>query len=183
MRTVVINGIDPGLAAKPPIRPVVSACGCDGDQVVCPLAAKVIRARVRGLSGATSGRNWSSAPQYEHRRDTAPVVSGVRDLLDDACTVLPALGSTGWPSVRRTADDTRQLAAGPAPGFADPSRGRSRRRRFLMAPWTAELGVSNSFRLGPPHDRRCQRATGRVDEQTIAALDSLGFGDRVSLWR
>ena len=32
------------------------------------------------------------ATQYEHGRDTAPAVTGVRELLDDACAVIPALG-------------------------------------------------------------------------------------------
>lgn len=91
------------------------------------------------------------------------MVSGVRDLLDDACTVLPALGEyelaeceaglrpmtpDNLPLVQRL--DSRTLVAA--------GHGRS---GFLLAPWTAEQIVSNSFRLGPPHDRRCQRATGR----------------------
>ncbi len=61
-----------------------------------PLPQRVlIRARVRGRQAIWCHvrTGWSSAPpNTKHRRDTAPVVSGVRDLLDDACTVLPALG-------------------------------------------------------------------------------------------
>ena len=60
-----------------------------------PLPQRVIRARVHGrqvylvprADGVVVG-----ATQYEHGRDTAPVVTGVRDLLDDACAVVPALG-------------------------------------------------------------------------------------------
>jgi len=56
---------------------------------------KVIRARVHGRQVTLVPRADGvvvGATQYEHGRDTAPVVSGVRDLLDDACAVLPALG-------------------------------------------------------------------------------------------
>ena len=60
-----------------------------------PVPQRVIRARVHGrqvylvprADGVVVG-----ATQYEHGRDTAPAVTGVRELLDDACAVVPALG-------------------------------------------------------------------------------------------
>ena len=60
-----------------------------------PVPQRVIRARVHGrqvylvprADGVVVG-----ATQYEHGRDTAPAVAGVRELLDDACAVIPALG-------------------------------------------------------------------------------------------
>src|SRR5271166_5643087 len=91
---VIANGIDaPALWPGLPVRPVKGEVlrlrwrkGC------MPLPERVIRARVHGrqvylvprADGVVVG-----ATQYEHGRDTAPVVSGVRDLLDDACAVLP----------------------------------------------------------------------------------------------
>src|SRR6201990_3343491 len=87
---VIANGIDaPSLWPGLPVRPVKGEVlrlrwrkGC------MPLLQRVIRARVHGrqvylvprADGVVVG-----ATQYEHGRDTAPVVSGVRDLLDDAC--------------------------------------------------------------------------------------------------
>jgi glycine oxidase len=80
------------------------------------------------------------ATQYEHGRDTAPAVWGVRELLDYACTIMPALGEYEFgecaaglrpmtpdnlPIVGRL-DDRTLVAAG---------HGRS---GFLLAPWTAE---------------------------------------------
>jgi len=142
---VIANGIDaPALWPGLPVRPVKGEVlrlrwrtGC------MPLPHRVIRARVRGrqvylvprADGVVVG-----ATQYEHGRDTAPVVSGVRDLLDDACAVLPALGEyelaecaaglrpmtpDNLPIVRRL--DARTLVA--------TGHGRS---GFLLAPWTAE---------------------------------------------
>ena len=84
------------------------------------------------------------ATQYEHGRDTAPSVTGVRDLLDDACAVLPCLGEyeiaecaaglrpmtpDNMPLVGRL-DDRTLVAAG---------HGRS---GFLLAPWTAERMIA-----------------------------------------
>jgi glycine oxidase len=80
------------------------------------------------------------ATQYEHGRDTAPTVTGVRELLDDACTVLPALGEY----------ELVECAAGLRPTTPDnlPVVGRldervlvaagHGRNGFLLAPWTAE---------------------------------------------
>jgi glycine oxidase len=80
------------------------------------------------------------ATQYEHGRDSAPAVTGIRDLLDDACAVMPALGEfelaecaaglrpmtpDGLPIVGRL--DERTLVA--------TGHGRS---GFLLAPWTAQ---------------------------------------------
>jgi glycine oxidase len=146
---VIANGIDaPALWPGLPVRPVKGEVlrlrwrkGC------MPLPQRVIRARVHGrqvylvprADGVVVG-----ATQYEHGRDTAPVVSGVRDLLDDACAVLPALGEyelaecaaglrpmtpDNLPIVQRL-DERTLVAAG---------HGRS---GFLLAPWTAEQVVS-----------------------------------------
>jgi glycine oxidase len=152
---VIANGIDaPTLWPGLPIRPVKGEVlrlrwrkGC------MPLPQRVIRARVHGrqvylvprADGVVVG-----ATQYEHGRDTAPVVSGVRDLLDDACAVLPALGEyelaectaglrpmtpDNLPLVHRL--DARTLVAA--------GHGRS---GFLLAPWTAEQIVSELTPVG-----------------------------------
>jgi glycine oxidase len=152
---VIANGIDaPALWPGLPVRPVKGEVlrlrwrkGC------MPLPQRVIRARVHGrqvylvprADGVVVG-----ATQYEHGRDTAPVVSGVRDLLDDACAVLPALGEyelaecaaglrpmtpDNLPLVHRL--DARTLVAA--------GHGRS---GFLLAPWTAEQIVSELSPVG-----------------------------------
>jgi glycine oxidase len=152
---VIANGIDaPALWPGLPVRPVKGEVlrlrwrkGC------MPLPQRVIRARVHGrqvylvprADGVVVG-----ATQYEHGRDTAPVVSGVRDLLDDACAVLPALGEyelaecaaglrpmtpDNLPLVHRL--DARTLVAA--------GHGRS---GFLLAPWTAEQIVSELAPVG-----------------------------------
>ncbi|MBY0441945.1 MAG: glycine oxidase ThiO [Mycobacteriaceae bacterium] len=152
---VIANGIDaPTLWPGLPVRPVKGEVlrlrwrkGC------MPIPRRVIRARVHGrqvylvprADGVVVG-----ATQYEHGRDTAPVVSGVRDLLDDACTVLPALGEfelvecaaglrpmtpDNLPLVRRV--DSRTLVA--------TGHGRS---GFLLAPWTAEQIMSELAVVG-----------------------------------
>ncbi|BBX90286.1 glycine oxidase ThiO [Mycolicibacterium boenickei] len=142
---VVANGIDaPKLLPGLPVRPVKGEVlrlrwrkGC------MPVPQRVIRARVHGrpvylvprADGVVVG-----ATQYEHGRDTAPVVSGVRDLLEDACAVMPALGEyelaetaaglrpmtpDGLPIVERV-DERTLVAVGHG------------RNGFLLAPWTAE---------------------------------------------
>ena len=142
---VIANGIDaPSLWPGLPIRPVKGEVlrlrwrrGC------MPVPQRVIRARVHGrqvylvprADGVVVG-----ATQYEHGRDTAPAVTGVRELLDDACAVIPALGEyelaecaaglrpmtpDGLPIVERL-DDRTLVAAGHG------------RNGFLLAPWTAE---------------------------------------------
>ncbi|MDA3660890.1 glycine oxidase ThiO [Mycobacterium xenopi] len=152
---VIANGIDaPTLWPGLPIRPVKGEVlrlrwrkGC------MPVPQRVIRARVHGrqvylvprADGVVVG-----ATQYEHGRDTAPVVSGVRDLLDDACAVLPALGEyelaecaaglrpmtpDNLPLVRRL-DERTLVAAGHG------------RNGFLLAPWTAEQIVSELIPVG-----------------------------------
>lgn len=142
---VIANGIDaPALWPGLPVRPVKGEVlrlrrrpGC------MPLPQSVIRARVHGrpvylvprADGVVVG-----ATQYEHGRDTAPSVNGVRDLLDDACAVLPALGEY----------ELVECAAGLRPMTPDniPLVGRLDERTlvatghgrsgFLLAPWTAE---------------------------------------------
>lgn len=146
---VIANGIDaPTLWPGLPVRPVKGEVlrlrwrrGC------LPVPQRVIRARVHGrqvylvprADGVVVG-----ATQYEHGRDTAPAVTGVRELLDDACAVMPALGEyelaecaaglrpmtpDNMPIVRRL--DERTLVA--------TGHGRS---GFLLAPWTAEAVVA-----------------------------------------
>lgn len=142
---VIANGIDaPSLWPGLPVRPVKGEVlrlrwrrGC------MPLPQRVIRARVRGrqvylvprADGVVVG-----ATQYEHGRDTAPAVSGIRELLDDACEVMPALAEYEFA----------ECAAGLRPATPDnlPIVGRLDERTlvatghgrsgFLLAPWTAE---------------------------------------------
>jgi glycine oxidase len=142
---VIANGIDaPTLWPGLPIRPVKGEVlrlrwrrGC------MPVPQRVIRARVHGrqvylvprADGVVVG-----ATQYEHGRDTAPAVAGVRELLDDACEVMPALGEY----------ELAECAAGLRPVTPDnmPVVGRLDERTlvaaghgrsgFLLAPWTAE---------------------------------------------
>lgn len=142
---VIANGIDapslwPGLAVRPVKGEVLRLRwrrGC------LPVPQRVVRARVRGRQVYVVPRSDGvvvGATQYEHGRDTAPAVSGVRDLLDDACTVMPALGEYEFaeaaaglrpmtpdnlPLVHRL-DERTLVAAG---------HGRS---GFLLAPWTVE---------------------------------------------
>lgn len=142
---VIANGIDaPTLWPGLPIRPVKGEVlrlrwrrGC------MPVPKRVIRARVHGRQVYLVPRRDGmvvGATQYEHGRDTAPVVTGVRDLLDDACAVVPALGEyelaecaaglrpmtpDGLPIVERV-DDCTLVAVGHG------------RNGFLLAPWTAE---------------------------------------------
>ncbi|TDL00421.1 glycine oxidase ThiO [Mycobacterium paragordonae] len=152
---VIANGIDaPTLWPGLPVRPVKGEVlrlrwrkGC------MPLLRRVVRARVHGrqvylvprADGVVVG-----ATQYEHGRDTAPAVSGIRDLLEDACAVMPALGEYEFaecaaglrpmtpdnlPIVRRL-DERTVVAAG---------HGRS---GFLLAPWTAERVVCELVPVG-----------------------------------
>jgi glycine oxidase len=153
---VIANGIDaPSLWPDLPIRPVKGEVlrlrwrrGC------MPVPQRVIRARVHGRQVYLVPRHDGlvvGATQYEHGRDTAPAVTGVRELLDDACAVMPALGEyelaecaaglrpmtpDGLPLVGRL--DERTLVAG--------GHGRN---GFLLAPWTAEaiLGELNGAPL------------------------------------
>lgn len=152
---VIANGIDaPALWPELPVRPVKGEVlrlrwrkGC------MPLLQRVIRARVHGRQVYVVPRGDGvvvGATQYEHGRDTAPVVSGVRDLLDDACAVVPALGEyelaecaaglrpmtpDNLPLVHRL-DERTLVAAG---------HGRS---GFLLAPWTAEQIMSELVPVG-----------------------------------
>lgn len=151
---VIANGVDaPALWPGLPIRPVKGEVlrlrwrrGC------MPLPQRVIRARVHGRQVYLVPRPDGvvvGATQYEHGRDTAPTVAGVRELLDDACEVVPALGEyelaetaaglrpmtpDNLPLVGRL-DDRTLVAAG---------HGRS---GFLLAPWTAET-VAAELRVG-----------------------------------
>jgi glycine oxidase len=149
---VIANGIDaPSLWPGLPIRPVKGEVlrlrwrrGC------MPVPQRVIRARVHGRQVYLVPRHDGvvvGATQYEHGRDIAPAVAGVRELLDDACAVVPSLGEyefaecaaglrpmtpDGLPVVGRL-DGRTLVAAGHG------------RNGFLLAPWTAEaiLGELN----------------------------------------
>ncbi|HPX36404.1 MAG TPA: glycine oxidase ThiO [Mycobacterium sp.] len=142
---VIANGIDapamwPGLQVRPVKGEVLRLRwrrGC------MPPPQQVVRAKVHGRPVYLVPRSDGvviGATQYEHGRDTAPSVSGVRELLDDACAVMPALGEyelaesaaglrpmtpDNMPIVGRL-DDNTLVATG---------HGRS---GFLLAPWTAE---------------------------------------------
>jgi glycine oxidase len=162
---VIANGVDaPALWPGLPIRPVKGEVlrlrwrkGC------MPLPQRVIRARVHGrplylvprVDGVVVG-----ATQYEHGRDTAPAVSGVRDLLDDACTVMPALGEYELAEcvagLRPMTPDNLPLV-GRLDGRTLVAAGHGR-SGFLLAPWTAEQIVSELVAVGA-HDssrRRCR---------------------------
>ena len=142
---VLANGIDaPSLWPGLPVRPVKGEVlrlrwrrGC------LAIPQRVVRARVRGRQVYVVPRADGvvvGATQYEHGRDTSPTVSGVRDLLDDACTVMPALGEYEFA----------EAAAGLRPMTPDnlPLVGRLDERTlvavghgrsgFLLAPWTVE---------------------------------------------
>jgi len=142
---VIANGIDaPGLWPGLQVRPVKGEVlrlrwrrGC------MPLPQRVIRARVHGRAVYLVPREDGvvvGATQYEHGRDTAPTVAGVRELLDDACAVVPGLGEY----------ELAESAAGLRPMTPDnmPIVGRLDERTlvatghgrsgFLLAPWTAE---------------------------------------------
>ncbi|MGI9123275.1 MAG: glycine oxidase ThiO [Mycobacterium sp.] len=146
VHTVVIaNGIDapsmwPGLAVRPVKGEVLRLRwrrGC------MPVPRRVVRARVHGRAVYLVPRADGvvvGATQYEHGRDTAPSVTGVRELLDDAVAVMPALGEY----------ELAECAAGLRPMTPDnmPIVGRldehtlvatgHGRSGFLLAPWTAE---------------------------------------------
>ncbi|MDI3312866.1 MAG: glycine oxidase ThiO [Mycobacterium sp.] len=152
---VIANGIDaPALWPGLPIRPVKGeVLRLRWRKGAMPVPRRVIRARVHGRQVYLVPRADGmvvGATQYEHGRDTAPTVSGVRDLLDDACAVLPGLGEyelaecaaglrpmtpDNLPLVQRL--DTRTLVAA--------GHGRS---GFLLAPWTAEQIVSELVSVG-----------------------------------
>jgi glycine oxidase len=152
---VIANGIDapalwPGLAIRPVKGEVLRLRWRKG---CLPLPQRVIRARVHGRQVYLVPRPDGvvvGATQYEHGRDTAPVVSGVRDLLDDACALVPALGEyelaecgaglrpmtpDNLPLVSRL-DERTVVAAGHG------------RNGFLLAPWTAEQVVSELLPVG-----------------------------------
>jgi glycine oxidase len=151
---LIANGIDapslwPGLRVRPVKGEILRLRwrrGC------MPLPERVIRARVRGRQVYLVPREDGvvvGATQYEHGRDTVPVVSGVRELLDDACAVIPALGEYELAEcsagLRPTTPDNMPLV-----GRLDEhtlvatGHGRS---GFLLAPWTAER-IAVELKLG-----------------------------------
>jgi len=143
-QVVIANGVQAAALADLPVRPVKGeVLRLRRRPGAMPPPANVIRARVHGRHVYLVPRQDGvvvGATQYEHGHDTAPAVAGVRDLLDDACAVLPCLGEYEFaecaaglrpmtddnlPIVGRL-DDRVLVAAG---------HGRS---GFLLAPWTAK---------------------------------------------
>jgi glycine oxidase len=145
---VIANGIDaPALWPGLPIRPVKGEVlrlrwrrGC------MPMPQRVIRARVHGRQVYLVPRPDGvvvGATQYEHGRDTAPAVTGVRELLDDACAVVPALGEYEFAECAAglrpmTPDNLPLIGRLDDRTFVAAGHGRS---GFLLAPWTAEAIV------------------------------------------
>jgi glycine oxidase len=152
---VIANGIDaPTLWPGLPIRPVKGEVlrlrwrkGC------MPAPRRVIRARVHGRQVYLVPRPDGvvvGATQYEHGRDTAPAVSGVRDLIEDACAVVPALGEYELAEcaagLRPTTPDNLPLVQRlDARTLVAAGHGRN---GFLLAPWTAEQIVSELLPVG-----------------------------------
>lgn len=153
---VIANGVDasalwPGLQIRPVKGEVLRLRWRPG---CMPVPRRVIRARIHGrqvylvprADGVVVG-----ATQYEHGRDTAPAVTGVRELLDDACAVIPALGEYEFA----------ECAAGLRPMTPDnlPLVGRLDERTlvaaghgrsgFLLAPWTAQR-IAAELKVGVP---------------------------------
>lgn len=143
-QVVIANGVQAATLADLPVRPVKGeVLRLRRRPGAMPPPANVIRARVHGRHVYLVPREDGvvvGATQYEHGHDTAPAVAGVRDLLEDACAVLPCLGEYEFaecaaglrpmtddnlPIVGRL-DDRVLVAAG---------HGRS---GFLLAPWTAK---------------------------------------------
>jgi glycine oxidase len=152
---VIANGVDaPSLWPGLPIRPVKGEVlrlrwrtGC------MPVPQRVVRARVHGRQVYVVPRTDGvvvGATQYEHGRDTAPTVSGVRDLLDDACAVMPALGEYEFAECiaglrPMTPDNLPLVGRLDARTLVAAGHGRS---GFLLAPWTAEQIVSELVLVG-----------------------------------
>ena len=147
--TVLANGIDaPALWPGLPIRPVKGeVLRLRWRKGAMPVPQRVIRARVHGrqvylvprADGVVVG-----ATQYEHGRDTSPTVAGVRELLDDACAVLPALGeyelAESAAGLRPMTPDNMPLVGRlDARTLVAAGHGRS---GFLLAPWTAQRIVA-----------------------------------------
>jgi glycine oxidase len=142
---VLANGVDapslwPGLAVRPVKGEVLRLRWRPG---CMPVPQRVVRARVHGRQVYLVPRPDGvvvGATQYEHGRDTAPVVAGVRELLEDACAVIPALGEyelaeTGAGLRPMTPDNMPFVGRLDERVLAAVGHGRS---GFLLAPWTAE---------------------------------------------
>ncbi len=142
---VLAAGIDsprfwPGLPVRPVKGEILRLRRRPG---VLPPPARTVRARVHGRSVYLVPRADGvvvGATQYEHGRDTSPTVTGVRELLDDACAVVPSLGEY----------ELAEIAAGLRPGTPDNlpiverlddrtvvATGHGR-NGFLLTPWTVE---------------------------------------------
>lgn len=146
---VLAAGIDsprlwPGLAVRPVKGEILRLRRRPG---VLPPPTRTVRARVHGRAVYLVPRADGvvvGATQYEHGRDTAPTVSGVRELLDDACAVVPSLGEY----------ELAEVAAGLRPGTPDNlpivervddrtvvATGHGR-NGFLLTPWTVQRVAS-----------------------------------------
>lgn len=142
---VLAAGIDsprlwPGLSVRPVKGEILRLRRRPG---VLPPPTRTVRARVHGRSVYLVPRADGivvGATQYEHGRDTSPTVTGVRELLDDACAVVPSLGEY----------ELAEIAAGLRPGTPDNlpiverlddrtvvATGHGR-NGFLLTPWTVE---------------------------------------------
>ncbi len=165
---MIANGIDaPALWPGLPIRPVKGEVlrlrwrkGC------MPVPQRVIRARVHGRQVYLVPRHDGvvvGATQYEHGRDTAPAVTGVRELLDDACAVMPALGEY----------ELAECAAGLRPMTPDnlPIVGRLDERTLVAA------GHGRSGFPAGAVDRRGDR--GRAQRRSAAGSRTVGGSMKV----
>ncbi|MGH3726565.1 MAG: glycine oxidase ThiO [Mycobacterium sp.] len=141
---VIANGVGAATLAGLPIRPVKGeVLRLRRRPGAMPPPTKVIRARVHGRHVYLVPREDGvvvGATQYEHGHDTAPAVAGVRDLLDDACAVLPCLGEYEFAEcaagLRPMTDDNLPLVGRlDDRTLAAAGHGRS---GFLLAPWTAK---------------------------------------------
>jgi len=154
---VIANGVDaPALWPDLPIRPVKGeVLRLRRRPGAMPLPQRVIRARVHGrqvylvprADGVVIG-----ATQYEHGRDTAPAVAGVRELLDDACTVLPALADYEFAECAAglrpmTPDNLPLVGRLDAQTLVAAGHGRS---GFLLAPWTADRIATELAQIAQP---------------------------------
>lgn len=154
--TVIANGVDapalwPGLSIRPVKGEVLRLRwrrGC------MPVPQRVIRARVHGRQVYLVPRPDGvviGATQYEHGHDTAPSVSGVRDLLADACEVIPALGEYELAECAAglrpmTPDNVPVVGRLDARTLVAAGHGRS---GFLLAPWTADR-IAAELTVGVP---------------------------------
>lgn len=143
-QVVIANGVQAAALADLPVRPVKGeVLRLRRRPGAMPPPVHVIRARMHGRHLYLVPREDGvvvGATQYEHGHDTAPAVAGVRDLLDDACTLLPCLGEYEFAEcaagLRPMTDDNLPMVGRLDDRvIAAAGHGRS---GFLLAPWTAK---------------------------------------------